>query len=110
MVINMEMFIYVLIDPRNLEIRYVGKTNNPKERMRAHISPHIYMRHNNKKCIWIEELRSIGLRPTMQVMTSCPSEKSHIYEHMYFKLFNTVFDLLNAQTIAKETLQYSIKF
>ncbi len=36
--------IYVLIDPVTLEVRYVGKTNNPKERLRAHVSPHVYMR------------------------------------------------------------------
>lgn len=104
------MYIYILIDPITLEIRYVGKTNNPKKRMRAHISPHVYMRHNNKKCIWIEELKALGLRPVMQVMTTCPADKSHLFEHMYFKLFNAVFDLLNAQTIAKETFQYKINF
>jgi hypothetical protein len=65
------IYIYILIDPRDLCVRYVGKTNNPKERMRAHISPHVYMRHNNLKCIWTKELKGMGLKPIMQILTTC---------------------------------------
>jgi hypothetical protein len=104
------IYIYVLIDPRTLEVRYVGKTNNPKERMRAHISPHIYMRHNNKKCIWMEELKSAGLRPIMQVLTTCEDKFSHLYEYRYYKLFKDSCNLLNAATIAKETYQLNFSF
>ncbi len=104
------IYIYVLIDPRNLEIRYVGKTNNPSERMRAHISPHIYMRNNNAKCIWTEELKAINLKPIMQVLTTCKDEESELYEYRYYKLFKEECRLLNSATIAKETFQYNLNF
>lgn len=100
--------IYVLIDPRDLEIRYVGKTNNPKERMRAHISPHVYMRHNNRKCIWTEELKSLGLRPIMQVLLQCSEEDSVLWEYKFYTLFKTGCDLLNSATIHKETHQLEL--
>ncbi len=104
------IYIYALIDPRDLEIRYIGKTNNPKERMRAHISPHIYMRNNNKKCIWMESLKALKLKPIMTVLTSCSEEESINYEYMYWKLFKDSCDLLNSQEILKETFQMDIKF
>jgi hypothetical protein len=104
------IYIYVLIDPRNLAVRYVGKTNNPYERMRSHISPHIYMRHNNLKCIWTEELKSLGLNPIMQILCTCKPEESELYEYRYYKLFKEGCDLLNSATILKETFQYEIKY
>lgn len=106
----MVIYIYCLIDPRTLEVRYVGKTNNPKERIRAHISPHIYMRNNNKKCIWIEDLKRNGLKPIMSILTTCSEKESQAYEFYYYKLFKDSCNLLNAATIAKETFQMSIKY
>lgn len=104
-----KIYIYALIDPRTLEPRYVGKTNNPSERMRAHISPHVYMRHNNSKCIWIEELKALGLKPIMEVQAACKLSESENYEYRYFKLFNYGNNLLNSATIQKETFQYQLK-
>ncbi len=96
------------MDPRDMEIRCVGKTNNPKERLRAHVSPHIYMRTNNKKCIWTEELKKEGLKPIMTVLTSCHENLSEKYEYIYYKLFKDSCDLLNSATIMKETFQMDI--
>lgn len=52
-------FIYVLIDPRDNAVRYVGKTLRPLNRLREHISSskNPYMRQ------WIAELRKEGLSP-----------------------------------------------
>lgn len=104
------IYIYVLIDPRDLEVRYVGKTNNPYERMRSHVSPHVYMRHNNAKCIWTEELKQAGLQPIMDILCTCKPEESELYEYRYYKLFKDGCNLLNSATISKETFQYDIKF
>lgn len=101
-------YIYALIDPRDLIVKYIGKTNNPKERLRAHVSPHIYMRTNNNKCKWTEELKALGLKPIMDVLCSCTDLESENYEYRYFKLFNYDNNLLNAATIQKETNQLDI--
>lgn len=102
--------IYCLIDPRDLQVRYVGKTNNLKERFRAHISPHIYMRNNNLKCRWIEELKALRLKPIMQPLIKCSESESVDYEYRYHKLFKDSCELLNKAVIFKETFQYKIKF
>ena len=38
----MEIYIYILQHPITKEIRYVGKTNNPKMRFQNHVN----IRHN----------------------------------------------------------------
>lgn len=62
-------FIYVLRCPITNEIRYVGKTNNPLQRFKA---------HNNKardvntyKRNWINSLRKEGLKPVFEIIEEC---------------------------------------
>lgn len=55
------IYIYGLKDPRNDDIRYVGKTNNLKSRLRGHI-------YAKKKCYsasWVKSLTSVGVMPVM---------------------------------------------
>ncbi len=68
------------------------------------------MRNNNKKCIWIEELKALGLKPFMQKLIECEENESENYEYRYYKLFNYDSNLLNSATIQKETMQISINF
>lgn len=58
--------IYILIDPRNNLVRYVGKTNNIKKRYRAHNN--ITRDKSTHKRNWINELKNIGLKPLMEVI------------------------------------------
>jgi len=104
-----KIYIYALIDPRTMEVRYIGQTNNPKERMRAHTSPHVYMKTNNRKAIWTEELKAEGLKPIMDVLFSCHPDQANMWEHYFYKMFKCC-DLLNTATIFKETLQYNITY
>ena len=54
--------IYALIDPRDKQVRYVGKTIHLRLRFQRHLSP-------SSKCIhcstWIQSLLSIGLKPEL---------------------------------------------
>jgi hypothetical protein len=104
------IYIYALIDPRNLEVRYIGKTIDPSNRMRAHIFPHNNVKDKNIKMIWTEELKSLGLNPIMQILCTCKPGESELYEYRYYKLFKESCDLLNSATILKETFQYDINF
>lgn len=55
--------IYVLIDPRDLRIRYVGQTTIPlAERLRLHVSKQS-LEKDAKSATWLRELRAAGLRP-----------------------------------------------
>ncbi len=108
--VNDVIFIYALIDPRDFQVRYIGKTKDIKGRLRAHIFPHNDVKDKNIKMIWTEELKSLGLKPIMTVLTSCSEEESVDYEYMYYKLFKGSCDLLNSAVILKETFQMDIKY
>lgn len=67
-----ETQIYALADPRTGEIRYVGKSNCPAERLRGHIKDKL---KNSAKREWIAELRTLELKPTIRVLETCPIER-----------------------------------
>jgi hypothetical protein len=60
--------IYLLRDPRDNRVRYVGKTINHKNRYRAHRAP------SAQYCCarWLKELRSLGMLPTMEIIETVP--------------------------------------
>jgi predicted GIY-YIG superfamily endonuclease len=64
---NKKYCIYVLINPINGVVFYVGKTNNPKARLSGHCSGS----DNKKKA---EFIKSIGVKPKMKVIKWFRSE------------------------------------
>jgi len=58
------VYVYVLIDPRDSKIRYVGSTIN----IQATMSRHSTQFNNKKKVAWIDELRSVGLKPKIEII------------------------------------------
>ena len=57
---NVTQYIYVLIDPRNGKAYGVGRTSNPKMRLKHHLT----MRNTSEvKAEWIADLRAAGLKP-----------------------------------------------
>lgn len=60
--------IYLLIDPRNGEIRYVGATyQNTATRLSAHLCE----LGSKRKRAWIKELRAEGLKPKIEKLFTC---------------------------------------
>lgn len=57
-------YIYALKDPRNNEIRYIGKSNNPKVRFQQHLKD----KKNILKDDWITELLQIGSLPELVIL------------------------------------------
>lgn len=67
-------FIYVLIDPETNEIRYVGKSNNPKQRLWRHLKK----TRENEDCYrtrWINDLKSRDLKPHMEIIEEVPFDQ-----------------------------------
>ena len=58
--------IYALIDPRTNQVRYIGKANEPSERLRQHISS--ARRQESHKARWIKELLALNLQPVLKVL------------------------------------------
>lgn len=67
-----ESCIYVLVDPVTGDVRYVGWTNNPRQRLHAHISKarcnRTYKNH------WIAKLLDEGVKPEMRIVETGVSE------------------------------------
>jgi len=65
--------IYALKDPRNQEIRYIGKTIQPlKTRLCGHIAESVKSKHH--KACWIQSLTKIGLKPEIELIEKCYTE------------------------------------
>lgn len=62
--------VYLLRDPRSGAIRYVGQTVEPKNRLRSHLS----LRSKTHKFMWIQQLKTAGLQPRLEVVEICESQ------------------------------------
>lgn len=60
----MTTFIYALVDPRTDEIRYIGKSIRPKERLWNHCNEKSVTWRTN----WIREVLSSGHRPQLRIL------------------------------------------
>lgn len=75
--------IYTLSDPLTGLVRYVGKTRDPKQRMRNHFSK----RENTHKGNWIEALRRQGLSPEVTFIDEVPTEEWSFWEQHWIQTF-----------------------
>jgi GIY-YIG catalytic domain-containing protein len=60
----MSIFIYGLIDPFTDEVRYIGKSIRPKERLRDHCNDHSDCHRTH----WIQSVRARGKRPRLVIL------------------------------------------
>lgn len=64
----MNVYIYGLVDPRDMRVRYIGKTIHLKLRFYQHMKADA---KNPFKDEWINELALIGLKPEMKIIDRC---------------------------------------
>src|SRR5690554_6491925 len=69
-----DLLIYGLIDPRNNEIRYIGKSLYGLYRLKAHLAPS-KLKIKSKKNSWIKSLLKLGLVPHIIVLDRAENEK-----------------------------------
>jgi predicted GIY-YIG superfamily endonuclease len=67
-------FIYVLTEPNDGCIRYVGVTTEPEVRLQRHCQPS-YLRGTTHKERWINKLLRQGQKPEMLILGEYPSAK-----------------------------------
>lgn len=67
---NSAIYIYALIDPRDGEVRYIGKSCRPRERLMNHCNEH----SRTWRVHWIQQLVSLGLRPTLAILETLPCD------------------------------------
>jgi hypothetical protein len=93
--------IYGLVDPRNQELRYVGKTIQPLEnRLRLHIGDarKIKRRH---VCSWIKQLMANGLEPEIFEIDRAGDDWSE-REQFWIAYFRYIGSRLTNQTVGGE--------
>jgi hypothetical protein len=61
--------IYALVDPRDGDIRYIGKANNAAKRLKTHLLDS--RRRDTPVYRWIRKLASMELAPAVRVLVTC---------------------------------------
>ena len=86
--INALTSIYVLKDPRNNEIRYVGRTSQPLNyRLKAHIGE--ARKHIKHVSNWIRSLTKLNLCPVIEELDSSTWSESAYLEVWYISLIKS---------------------
>lgn len=83
-------YIYVLIDPRNGEVRYVGRTQVPKHRLHGHILDGRKTRGSRgpiKKVKWLRSIIADNKLPVMEIVAVCCFLKEANYAEKFFMYY-----------------------
>mgnify|MGYP003338373331 CR=1 FL=1 len=78
-----KVWIYALKDPRDNEIKYVGKSNNPEKRLKGHIYKAKY--EHTRKGNWIKKLIKLKLLPILEILKETNEDEYQEWEEFYIK-------------------------
>lgn len=104
-------FIYALNDPETGECRYVGKADDPHDRLFGD-SGHLYdSKNKTHHCAnWIRSLVTRGLRPLLEILQEVPKTEWELWERAWIKASRKIgMDLTNC-TDGGEGLSSGYKF
>jgi len=87
-------YVYTLSDPRTDEVRYVGATRNPEQRLKSHI----HAPHSAELAGWVDELKRDNHEPKMQIINVAGVEDLSEKERSAFQRLSDRFELLNSKT------------
>ena len=73
-------FIYTLSDPLTLNIRYVGKSDNPEKRLKCHLSDNLNRTHKER---WLSSLKKLNLNPIMEIL-DIVDKKNWVFWEQYW--------------------------
>jgi len=93
------IFIYTLSTKQEPDvIRYIGKTNNLRSRLRRHLSPS-YLKESSYKNNWIKKELQEGNKIIMQIVDEVPEEEWQFWESYWIEIMNQWgFKLTNGTT------------
>lgn len=72
--------IYALRDPRDGEIRYIGKAEDPVRRLRQHMEPGQLNRYRSHKNSWLKGLLDAGYLPELEIVDWVEPERADAAE------------------------------
>lgn len=93
----MRNYIYILKDPISNEVRYVGKSNNPENRLKRHLNDNSLIESWTSKNKWLLNLKNNNLLPIMEIIDYTDLDNIDeleikwikYYRHLGFKLTNS---------------------
>lgn len=91
-------YIYGLLEPADsgmVNIRYVGKTNDPKDRLYRHRRMAMFGRRLNRFYLWVKSTESKKGNVKMIILEECEQEKWEERERFWIKKLRKTNDLLN---------------
>ena len=89
-------FIYSLSDPDTNEVRYIGKANNLKYRLWAHIHEAKHNLRNQHKCNWIKTLLDKDKKPVIDIIEEVSMDDWQAREIYWISQFTAWgFNLIN---------------
>jgi group I intron endonuclease len=81
-------YIYGLIDPTTNQIRYIGKSLNPKSRLRRHIADrNLYDSHKDR---WLRKLIESNIRPELIIIDKVLENEWQFWEVHYINYFKFI--------------------
>lgn len=83
-----QVSIYSLVDPRNNEVRYVGKAFDARKRFLQHIKPRSDQKMTPVKS-WIKSLLAAGLRPELRILATCSADQWEKHEIFWISHFRS---------------------
>jgi hypothetical protein len=87
-------WVYALIDPRDNQVKYIGKSINPKARLREHIYKCKF--EHTEKGNWVKKLLSLSLEPQMKLLKEAQHTEIPYWEEYYIKHYKSFgINLLN---------------
>lgn len=97
--------IYALVDPRDGQIRYVGKSTSGYRRPMEHLQPRRSHKNNTRNCHWVNSLLKKGLKPIIRPLEwSDDPNKLYDLEKHYVKTLKERGANLNNHTEGGEGL------
>lgn len=89
--------IYGLVDPRDELVHYVGMSIKVFKRFKEHVEDMVFNLDLRK---WIEELRSLGIKPKLRIFSSCPTLADGFNRERYwiYRMFADGHPLKNSRT------------
>ncbi len=93
-----KVYIYGLYDPRNWELRYIGKAKNPTQRLWFHLKD-AKGGQKTYKANWIRQLLSEGLEPVISVLTE--TTESNWQKDERFWIAQSLADGMNLTNLTK---------
>jgi hypothetical protein len=105
-------YIYTLSDPKTLDIRYVGQTNDINRRFNDHISSSINENsesYNTYKSNWIRKIIKSGSKPIIYIIDECVTldESNYLEKYYIEKYTNDGYRLTNSYV--SDVTEFSIE-